>query len=1417
MKIFSWMALGCATLFWTSAQATDWQVNGDIYLPRGQGVPVVYPVYGNEDKPLALSQLTIGNGQTFRNDPSVGGHNPVAVAYFSLPEELQEYLQRLGIVDRDGDLLSFTRDVTITCALHHPTTSGDSWRYKGMPEGNAAVRFFPFSGEPIGFAIPADMTRNALRTASLPNGFIFRHFPYKSEDEAWWAMRERSDDRFSAFASLLMLSDGAVYVSTEVLPPAGFQIRDGGDIDCFLMPSEKGQIDAGLERLNHQFDQDLADYMLRQFSHNALVVQAVADAYLKNIPRQRERRNLIDTRYGSHRYTALHLAALADRADVIRTLFPIRALEFDVKSEEGYRDFVWAFLNAQDTNGKTAMDLAFEMGHEDVLYHLLIRMFPCVAEKIRAKMATLAAEMEARRAALVKEMEATLAREMAARKAVLVEEVEATLAGEIEARRAALVEEMEAALAGRYWHDYTVFHLAALRGEKYANGFLKEILPTLPGTALLSARTQEGKTAFHLVKQHGRVETARLLVEAFAKLRLRELKEEFKGTVRLMGWNGKPEGKKISELGISSTGQFYFDYQLDSGPFDCLIKDYIMGIPYKIPHEDEDEELKGARAEAKREALFAEYLCKEILSSLSWELHGAVRAGDLRKAKRLLDAGVSTEGRDQYIPPLSDKKAEIKMVRDLFTPRGKNWYSSVVIENGTVLHAAVIYNRLEFVKELIASGADVKARTGQVTTNGRHFYRVLTPLHLASMLGHVDIARELIQKFPELLVEKAGTPDEEEGALYLPLDVAMGMEGLWMEGGSEKCSEMVKLLLNPPSEPGKEEGTAGYAQGQVDIMGRKEKSTWLRWTGMYSTYEKDVLERTGLIFDKMTDEQKKKRDGLGCTFLHRVVRGMPDCDPSDSPGALHKFMKMFFVPEFKDMWRMQNANGDMPLDEAINTSKDFLCSIILQESFKQEIPVCTADNSKLLLRLLRHGGRRPSSAQGMPLSVKVLLENFRMVAHGNVNKQEENEKIVNEKKTKVEDGETALHIAVGRIGNPDIISALLAIDGINVNIQDEEGQTPLHCFVSWAKNNATSTAEIAQRTVRCAEILLADPRVDMSIRNKEGITALTLLFMDSPPLMRKEDGVEYQAIQRMFLTKKLPEWGSQKIELLLQWFWENPGGELKGKADRGTALHWAVQNNGPLDVLQIFCANRSVYKNKRFFATQDGTGRTALHWAAEMGNIDAVLLILDGMIPTQLAIQDGDRKTAKDLARGKGHKDIARILDEFAEVTGDRHEHLLRAAAKYGRMAPLQWFWAPSPSFLNSKDGADGRTALHWAAFMGHEEVVAKLLREPRIEVNIQDNQDRTPLYYAVWRKHTDIVEGLLAESTIDVNIQSNDKRTALHQAVVSNWPDGVRLLLNKEGIDISLRDNQGKTPLDLARGLENAEIIRMLEAFRPG
>lgn len=120
-----------------------------------------------------------------------------------------------------------------------------------------------------------------------------------------------------------------------------------------------------------------------------------------------------------------------------------------------------------------------------------------------------------------------------------------------------------------------------------------------------------------------------------------------------------------------------------------------------------------------------------------------------------------------------------------------------------------------------------------------------------------------------------------------------------------------------------------------------------------------------------------------------------------------------------------------------------------------------------------------------------------------------------------------------------------------------------------------------------------------------------------------------------------------------------------------------------------------------------------------------------------------------------------------------------------------------------------GRPAICWAALEGHTDVVAELIKAPRIVVNATDKDGNTALILAAQRGHADTVETLI-EAKVKLNVDNKDGMTALMLAAQSGYLRCVQLLV-KGGADTTIQDRTGRTALDWARDNNRQEVITFL------
>lgn len=102
---------------------------------------------------------------------------------------------------------------------------------------------------------------------------------------------------------------------------------------------------------------------------------------------------------------------------------------------------------------------------------------------------------------------------------------------------------------------------------------------------------------------------------------------------------------------------------------------------------------------------------------------------------------------------------------------------------------------------------------------------------------------------------------------------------------------------------------------------------------------------------------------------------------------------------------------------------------------------------------------------------------------------------------------------------------------------------------------------------------------------------------------------------------------------------------------------------------------------------------------------------------------------------------------------------------------------------------------------------VTRLLKKG-VNPNAKDGNDYTALYFAAYKGHKEVVQ-LLLEKGADVNAAGNTKYTPLHAAAMGGHKDIVALLILK-GADVNARSAQGVSPLGESR---NSEVVEILKA----
>ena len=204
---------------------------------------------------------------------------------------------------------------------------------------------------------------------------------------------------------------------------------------------------------------------------------------------------------------------------------------------------------------------------------------------------------------------------------------------------------------------------------------------------------------------------------------------------------------------------------------------------------------------------------------------------------------------------------------------------------------------------------------------------------------------------------------------------------------------------------------------------------------------------------------------------------------------------------------------------------------------------------------------------------------------------------------------------------------------------------------------------------------------------------------------------------------------------------------------------------------------------------------TALHRAAEGGDLAAVKALLPALAPGQIDATRKSGATALLIAAADGHLEILRLLLDHGaspKVSLPKGATPLYMAAQNGRTEVVNELLARSPAQLNTAE-TGGVTPLMIACAKGHLETVKLLLDQPEIDVHATRHADgATALFMAAAHGKLKVVQALVSR------------------------PDKFELAGMTRDPKVKGGDRWGALPISIAAENGHEEVVKVLQPLTP-
>lgn len=222
-----------------------------------------------------------------------------------------------------------------------------------------------------------------------------------------------------------------------------------------------------------------------------------------------------------------------------------------------------------------------------------------------------------------------------------------------------------------------------------------------------------------------------------------------------------------------------------------------------------------------------------------------------------------------------------------------------------------------------------------------------------------------------------------------------------------------------------------------------------------------------------------------------------------------------------------------------------------------------------------------------------------------------------------------------------------------------------------------------------------------------------------------------------------------------------------------------------------------------------------LHEAIRSGNINTLKMLLKGNKKLNLDVNAKNHAgyTALHIAVELNRIEMVKYLKDKAADVNEVNNNMrtpLHLAALSGNVSLFDTLLRCNRIKIDVQD-AEGFSVLHFAALLGLESVVMKLLEKSRKEkitiVDLVTNGLKFTALHCAVDCGSERIAKLLIQECKDINKKDKYGYSVLHLAAMKGNPVVFECLCGRSDLDLNAKDNNGMTPLHIALNFRNVDI----------